>query len=497
MSFLAPYFLFAAAAIVIPIAIHLWNKRQGKTVKVGSLRWLEASASNRWSSIKLTNFWLLVLRCLILILLAVALAQPVWEHQAQKQKEAKAIVIGEELLYTSALKPIKPTIDSLLQRGYSLHSYTPDFKQLSQEEWQQISNRTQDSLVNSNYNYWGLLPALAAKYKLPQDSVLLFTSDQQQYFAGTRPESISQHIQWIPVATDKSITWLQAAIQIKPDSLLLILGHSSREGTHYSKFKTAASAQTIALPRNQQLQLKHQQDSLEAIISGSSNKVKIRTSALQVAIFTDEAQQPEVQYLKAALQAISNYTGFPFQFKADTTQADWVFWLRKDELPESIAQQVNNGLNIWVQPGQKPQPVTTHITGIGSTTIKVHQLSQLQPQQQNQLWATANGEPVLYSDNYGKGKIYTFRSGFAPAWSELGQSAQLPEMLLPLLLPQPQPTYNYSAVDDQQLLPAKTIKAATIPKLNTAQIPLLKWFVLAAFILFLIERIIANRRSNL
>ena len=77
MSFLAPFWLFAASAILIPIAIHLWNKRQGKTVKVGSLRWLEASASNRWSSIRLSNFWLLVLRCLILILLAVALAQPV------------------------------------------------------------------------------------------------------------------------------------------------------------------------------------------------------------------------------------------------------------------------------------------------------------------------------------------------------------------------------------------------------------------------------------
>ncbi|MEJ8804414.1 BatA domain-containing protein [Pontibacter sp. H249] len=496
MYFLAPYLLFAASAILIPIAIHLWNKRQGKTVKVGSLRWLEASASNRLSSIKLSNFWLLVLRCLILILLAVALAQPVLEHQAQKPKGSKAVVVGEELLYTSALKPIKPTIDSLLQRGYTLHKYTPDLEQIPQEEWQQISSRTQDSTIENNTNYWSLLPALASKYKLPQDSVLLFTSDQQQYFAGTRPETLPQHIRWIPVATDKSITWLQAAIQTAPDSLLLILGHSSREGTNYSKYKTAASVQSINLPANQQLQLQRQQDTLQVTISGNSSKVKVQTEPLQVAILADEAQQAEVPYLRATLQAISNYTDVPIQIKADTTNADWVFWLRSKELLESINQQVKHGLQVWIQQGQKSQSVKTSLTGAGATAIKVHQLNQQKPPPQNQLWTTANGEELLYFQNIGRGKVYTFRSGFSPAWSEMGQSAQLPELLLPLLLPQPQATYDYRAIDEQQLLPVNQVKAKPVRTDKTAQTPLLRWFVLAACVLFLIERIIANRRSK-
>ncbi|WP_299818002.1 BatA domain-containing protein [uncultured Pontibacter sp.] len=497
MSFLAPYFLVAASAILIPIAIHLWNKRQGKTVKVGSLRWLEASASNRWSSVKLSNFWLLVLRCLILILLAVALAQPVFEHQAQKNKGTKAIVVGEELLYTSALKPIKPTIDSLLMRGYTLHTYTPNLEQVPQEEWQQIGNRTQDSIVTGKYNYWSLLPALAAKYKLPQDSVLLFTSDQQQYFAGSRPEMLPQHIQWIPVATDKSITWLQAAIQSTPDSLLLILGHSSREGTSYSKYETALSARSINLAGNQQLQLQHQQDTLLATISGNSSKVKVQTKPLQIAILADEAQQAEVPYLKAALQAISNYTGLPVQVKADTTGANWVFWLRDDEpMPQSINQQVKQGLQVWMQQNQKPQTIKTSLTGTGGTSIKVHQLSHSLPPKQTEVWTTANGEPLLYSKTVGQGKIYTFRSRFAPDWSELGQSAQLPELLLPLLLPQPQASHDYRAVDEHQLVPSARVQAAPVNSEKTAQTPLLKWFVLAAFVLFLIERIIANRRSK-
>jgi len=497
LSFLASYWLLAASAILLPIAIHLWNKRQGKTVKVGSLRWLEASASNRWSSIKLSNFWLLVLRCLILILLAVALAQPVWEHQAPKQPGAKAVVVGEELLSTSALAPIKPTIDSLLQRGYTLHKYTPELEQIPHEAWEQISSRTQDSLMTCKYNYWSLLPLLTSKYKNAQDSVLLFTSDQQQYFAGIRPEAMPRHIRWVPVATDKSITWLQSAIQTSPDSLLLILGHSSREGTSYSKYKTAAAAQRVNLPGNQQLYLQRQQDTLQATLSGNSSKVKVQIEPLQVALLSDEAQQAEVPYLRAAIQAISSYTSLPIQIKTDTTGADWVFWLRSEPLPESINQQVKQGLQVWVQPGQKPESIKTSLPGAGSTTINVHQLSQQPPQQQNQLWTASNGEPILYAEAIGLGNVYTFRSGFSPAWSELGQSAQLPELLLPILLPQPQATHDYRALDEQQLLSANRVEAALASAAKTAQTPLLKWFVLAAFALFLIERTIASRRSNL
>ncbi|MCX2740690.1 BatA domain-containing protein [Pontibacter anaerobius] len=496
MSFLAPYWLFAASAILIPIAIHLWNKRQGKTVKVGSLRWLEASASNRWSSIKLNNFWLLVLRCLILILLAVALAQPVWVHDLQKPKGAKAVFVGQELLYTSALKPITPTIDSLLQRGYALHTYTSDFRQIPQEAWQQIRSRTQDSTLVSHENYWSLSQALAAKYKLPQDSVWLFTSDQQQYFSGTRPETIPQHIRWIPVATEASINWLQAAIQTSPDSILLILGHSSREGITYSKYKTATSTQSINLSGNQQLQLQRQQGTLIASTGGNSSKVKVQTEPLQVAILSSEAQQTEARYIKAALQAISSYTSLPIHISSDTTSANWVFWLRNEEVPQRINQQVKQGLQVWVQQGQEPQKTITTLAGTGGTSIKVHQVNQLEPAQQRQLWTTANGQPLLLVKTMGRGKIYTFRSGFGPAWSELGQSAQLPELLLPLLLPEPDATYDYRAIDERQLLPANRVQATAETTTESTQTHLLKWFVLAAFVLFLIERLIANRRSK-
>ncbi|WP_460880184.1 hypothetical protein [Pontibacter rugosus] len=52
------------------------------------------------------------------------------------------------------------------------------------------------------------------------------------------------------------------------------------------------------------------------------------------------------------------------------------------------------------------------------------------------------------------------------------------------------------ALDEQQLMPTATatVMQAAAPEAQRA--PLLKWVVLAAFMLFLMERFIAGRRSK-
>ncbi|WP_439880697.1 BatA domain-containing protein [Pontibacter sp. MBLB2868] len=498
MTFLAPYWLFAASAILVPIAIHLWNKRQGKTVKVGSLRWLEASASTRWSSIKLNDVWLLLLRCLILILLAVALAQPVLVHQPQQSEAKKAIYVGQELLYTSALQPIKPAIDSLLQRGYSLYAYTADFRQITPEAWQQISNRTTDTTLNFSANYWGLLPALSEKYDQPQDSVWLFTSDQQRYFTSDRPENLPENIYWIPIATKATATWLQAAVQTSPDSLLLITGHSTRDGITYNRHSIGKATLSLNLPGKQVLQLQRQNDSLQAVVGNTISKVQVQKEPLQIAILPDEAHKQEARYLKAAIQAISNYTQLTIHLKTDTAAADWVFWLRNAKVPVSLEKQVKQGLKLWVQQGAEPTKLNTSIAGAAGTAIKVHQVSAANQQSSKAaaLWTAANSQPILSWQPMGLGRIYTFRSGFSPAWSELGRSAQLPDLLLPLLLPTPAATYDLRALDEQQLMPNQRTEVATAEASKTQREPLVPWVVLVAIILFLMERFIVSRRSK-
>ena len=62
MSFLNPTYLWALLGLLIPIAIHLWSKKEGKTVKIGSIELLRESDSKQTSIIKIftTNTFLLV-----------------------------------------------------------------------------------------------------------------------------------------------------------------------------------------------------------------------------------------------------------------------------------------------------------------------------------------------------------------------------------------------------------------------------------------------------
>ena len=71
----APVWLAALAALAVPIALHLWTRRPGRLVRVGSLRHLggPAPAARR---LRLDDPWLLLLRAAVLATLVLALTRP-------------------------------------------------------------------------------------------------------------------------------------------------------------------------------------------------------------------------------------------------------------------------------------------------------------------------------------------------------------------------------------------------------------------------------------
>jgi hypothetical protein len=76
MGFLNPILLFGAAAIAVPIAIHLLNKRQYEKVTWAAMRFLMASIEQNQRRLRIEDLLLLLLRCALLVLLALALARP-------------------------------------------------------------------------------------------------------------------------------------------------------------------------------------------------------------------------------------------------------------------------------------------------------------------------------------------------------------------------------------------------------------------------------------
>src|SRR5205807_5691510 len=72
MGFLAPTMLWGAAAAAIPIALHLFFRSRYRTVPWAAMKFLLTSMEQTSRRLRFQELLLLVLRCALLVLLAVA-----------------------------------------------------------------------------------------------------------------------------------------------------------------------------------------------------------------------------------------------------------------------------------------------------------------------------------------------------------------------------------------------------------------------------------------
>ncbi len=143
----------AIAGIAVPVLIHLWNVKQGKTLKVGSVAFITESARAHSKSLKLSELLLLLLRCLLLIVLALLLCKPYFKKQVNLTKE-KGWILIERKSVKEAYKKFKPTIDSLLKAGYSFHYFNNGFNKVKFEDALKMEFA---SIKESDLPYWTLL----------------------------------------------------------------------------------------------------------------------------------------------------------------------------------------------------------------------------------------------------------------------------------------------------------------------------------------------------
>ncbi|GAB3805821.1 hypothetical protein GCM10028819_39860 [Spirosoma humi] len=77
MQFVEPFLLWGALAIAIPVGIHFWHQKQGKPLPWAATQWLIEKQQQQSRGLRLDNIPLLICRCLLLVLLALLLAQPI------------------------------------------------------------------------------------------------------------------------------------------------------------------------------------------------------------------------------------------------------------------------------------------------------------------------------------------------------------------------------------------------------------------------------------
>lgn len=187
-----PIALFALAAVIIPVLIHLWNVRKGKTLKVGSIALLAESSKQPARSRRITNWPLFLLRCLLLLLLAFLLANPFWESRTKNGAAGWMLVADDHL--PVAYQQHQGLIDSLLKKGFELHKLSPAFEKIS------LFDTTSSHI--STESPWALIKQLDAG--LPKDfPVYLFASNQLKDYYEERPVTqLNLHWNSLSINTD-------------------------------------------------------------------------------------------------------------------------------------------------------------------------------------------------------------------------------------------------------------------------------------------------------
>ena len=137
MHFLNPIWFTALAALSIPVVIHLWNIRPGKTLKVGSISIFEKASPASSRSLKLLDILLLILRCLLLAVVALLLAAPFWQQKANTS--AKGWVLIPRIYFKQAYHQYKNKIDSLDKKGYEFHYFDAGFPKEKLDELQKTA----------------------------------------------------------------------------------------------------------------------------------------------------------------------------------------------------------------------------------------------------------------------------------------------------------------------------------------------------------------------
>ncbi|MET4107373.1 BatA domain-containing protein [Hymenobacter sp. UYP22] len=481
----------ALLALVVPLAIYLWNRRPGRVVRVGSVRWLEAAANRRLRSLRPEQLWLFLLRAALLALLALALAEPA---QLLPTPPARGQVLLAPGLTTAALKPLRPALDSLRQRGYELrqlHAALPvgnplPWASLGLGDTTAASAFQPDSVAAGNL--WHLTQTAADS--LPNRPLVVVTPLNLSSFSGTRPV-LPAAVRWLPVPAPDSLRWALSAWQPHPDSLVVLVATGQETGIRFEKIRRPWPSESGPLPIGPGLVLRVEAGQ-HALYQGN-RLLPLLTRAPHWHLSIDEAHAASGRVLLAALRAVGSVLPLPPRITVASTtptdSLDWLFWLQ-----DAPAPRLARTTRVWQEaPGTTAKADAAFQPPGFSQPTRIQRLDTSR-QGAGPVWVTATGQAVLSQPTPTR---YYLHTRLGAGWSELADSPALPALLLPLL----HPISTAPSSPDSRLLPVAQLQGPQLQKPARGPAPtaprraLAPWLVLAAGLLFVLERALASRRA--
>ena len=502
LQFLNPIWLFACAAVIIPVAIHLWNIRPGKILKVGSVSLVKTASRKSRRSIKLLDLLLFIIRCLLLISIALLLAIPVWQKKLTANKAKGWLLIPKES-FEECYKKLKPRIDSLIAVGYEFHYFNPDFAKADLKQILLHAKDSSSAVINKEaINYWTLVRKLDSQVPstLP---VFIITPNQMRYFRGPKPQ-VAINLQWQTfIPGDSTSTWIENAWFNNNNSIRVIQGNSKPSGTSFN-YLTVSSDLTSGSPFI--ISTNNGQPAI-SIKNSDQSPVNIDTTTMHIAIYTDN-NITDASYLKAALDAASAFIQHKIIIRQYNNQEaipanqNWLFWLSEKPISNSILQKSRNILGY-----EKGRIINS------SSWLTNNSNYALNPEQEQKIalfkliegpnsaysnvWHDGFGHLILGLQKQPQNNIYHFYNRFNPTWNDLVWSNEFPAWILKLVAGEttisPVGKRDKRVIDQRQLLPEKVKITRKISPKTIDNVNITHYFWLVLVLLFLAERWLAHK----
>jgi len=291
----SPIYLFALLGLAVPIAIHLLSRKEGKVIKLGSVRHLVETSTQQFKGIKLNEILLLFLRCAMIVVFSLLLSG----LQCSSSGKQKWILIEHGLQKNPSINSV---IDSLDKQGYEQHWLAEKFPSIN------------DSINSIEINYWKLVEELRNENL---SNAIVFSKNNINHFKGAK-HSLPEYIKWISMPMNEINLPIQA-IQLNNDSVLIKTIHSNADETNFT-FQIVNKSQS-------------------AIEISPMKKIKI-------ALIADDDFRYDEKILKAALQAIEKNLPIKIEWTTSKTDStDWCIWLSNKKV-----ETINFRNSIFINP---------------------------------------------------------------------------------------------------------------------------------------------------
>jgi hypothetical protein len=364
--FLYPAYLWALGALLIPLGIHLWNKRQHKPLAVGSVRWMPASENRRLNRLQFSEFWLWLLRSVFLCVGVLLLAELVRVAPPKVMPQTTWLMVDPTWL---AHPEKRQQIEQLLAKDSAeLHIFSAGFPQIKLKE----SPPERWTKATAVADYLSYLREMVATQKPLPRKVRVLVQNDWQYFGGLL-SSWPFEVEWLPYPDKQDRVFLERVEKRPPDSLLVSVGFASEKGTSYQKYAVALrkGATSLSLPGG--LPTLNIDSNRAYLATAPHQKITMQPPAKEWLIYYAPEFAVDQTYLSAALRALATYASLGVSVRSlpinggeslpPTASVAWVFWLSEAPLPASFAQapalrrvtyQAQLGQPLWIRSATDP-----------------------------------------------------------------------------------------------------------------------------------------------